>query len=125
MTALSLCDDANLLRSSSEAGPLVAKVMREVGRVATAAGYPDAVTEEEIESQLVRSRERLKTGGKEPSMLTDVRFKRPLESDAILGNTLRIARGLGVETPYLEMLYTLAKGLNFAMNPDETWKPIA
>lgn len=125
MTALSLCDDANLLRSSPGADSLIAKVMREVGRIATAAGYPNAVTEEEISSQMTRSKERLVTGGKEPSMLTDVRFKRPLEVDAILGNTMKIAGGLGVETPYLEMLFTLAKGLNFAMNPDETWKPIA
>jgi 2-dehydropantoate 2-reductase len=125
MTALTLCDDANLLRSSPEAGPLIAKVMREVGRVATVAGYPTAITEEEIVSQMSRTQKRLETGGKEPSMLTDVRFKRPLESDAILGNTLKIARNLGVEMPYLEMLYTLAKGLTFAMNPDETWKPIA
>jgi 2-dehydropantoate 2-reductase len=125
MTALSLCDDANLLRSSPDAGPLVAKVMREVGLVATAAGYPSAITEEEIVSQMSRLKGRLKMGGNEPSMLTDVRFGRRLESDAILGNTLRIARGLGVHTPYVEMLYTLAQGLSFSMNPDETWKPIA
>jgi 2-dehydropantoate 2-reductase len=124
MTALSLCDDANLLRSSPEASPLIMKVMREVGYVATAAGYPTAITEEEIQNQMSVSKMRLKTGGKEPSMLTDVRFKRPLEVDAILGNTLTIARKLEVETPYLEMLYTLAKGLAFAMNPDETWRPI-
>lgn len=124
-TALSTCDDANLLRSSPEARPLIANVMREVGRVATAAGYPDAVTEAEILSQMSRTEKRLVTGGKEPSMLTDVRHRRPLEVDAIIGNTLKIARGLQVETPYLEMLYTLAKGLDFAMNPDDTWKRIA
>ena len=125
MTALTLCDDANLLRSSPEVGGLIADVMREVGRVATAVGYPTAVTEEEIVSQMSRAKKRLETGGKEPSMLTDVRHKRPLESDAILGNTLKIARSLGVKTPYLEMLYALSKGLTFAMVPDETWKTIA
>jgi 2-dehydropantoate 2-reductase len=125
MTALTLCDDANLLRSSPGSAVMIAKVMREVGLVAAAAGYPTAITEEEIQSQMARSMKRLETGGKEPSMLTDVRYKRPIEIEAIIGNVVRIAEPLGVQTPYLEMLYTLGKGLDYAMNPDDQWKPIA
>jgi 2-dehydropantoate 2-reductase len=125
MTALTLCDDANLLRSSPGSVTMIGNVMREVGSVASAAGYPTAITEEEIKSQISRSLERLKTGGKEPSMLTDVRYKRPLEIEAILGNVVKVAQVYGVQTPYLEMLYTLGKGLDYAMNPDDQWKPIA
>jgi 2-dehydropantoate 2-reductase len=125
MTALTLCDDANLLRSSPGAATMIANVMREVGHVAAAAGYPTAITEEEIQLQMKRSLERLKTGGKEPSMLTDVRHGRPIEIEAIIGNVVRIAVSLGLQTPYLELLYMLGKGLDYAMNPDDQWKPIA
>ncbi|KAK4569877.1 hypothetical protein LTR86_002846 [Recurvomyces mirabilis] len=124
-TALTMCDDANYLRSSVQAEPLVRGIMKEVGTVATAAGYPDAITDEAIENDLARPKSRLETGGKEPSMLTDVRAGRSIEVEAIIGNTLRIGQRYGVVTPYLEMLYALAKARNFALCPDETWKPIA
>jgi len=122
--ALTLCDDANFLRSSSQAEDMVQKVMKEVGSVAVAAGYP-VVTDKVIEEQLERPRRRLVTGGKEPSMLTDIRHGRPIEVEAIVGNTLRIASRYGVPTPYLELLYTLGKGLNFAVVQSAEWKPIA
>ncbi|KAK1765265.1 2-dehydropantoate 2-reductase [Phialemonium atrogriseum] len=124
MCALTLCDDANLLRSSLEALGMVKKVMMEVGNVAKAAGYP-VVTEEELDGQLSRSKERLKSGGKEPSMLTDIRNHRPIEVEAILGNTVRIAQRLRVDVPYLEILYTLAKGLDFSTVRPMEWKPLA
>lgn len=124
-TALTLCDDANYLRSSPNAEVLIRKIMKEVGSVATAADYPDVITAEVIEHDLQRPKSRLVTGGKEPSMLTDVRHGRPMEVEAILGNTLRVGQKHGVTTPYLEMLYTLAKGRNYAIAPDAEWKPIA
>jgi len=123
--ALTLCDDANYLRSSPNAEDMIRKIMQEVGRVATADGQANAVTEEAIESDLQRPRSRLATGGKEPSMLTDVRAGRPMEVEAILGNTLRTGQKHGVSTPYLELLYTLARGRNYAISPDAEWKPIA
>jgi len=123
--ALTLCDDANYLRSSPDAETMMRKIMREVGLVATADGYENVVTEEVIEWDLQRPRSRLETGGKEPSMLTDVRAGRPLEVEAILGNTLRIGQKHCVSTPYLELLYTLAKGRDYALAPDAEWKPIA
>lgn len=124
ISALSLCDDANFLRSSLDALDTVKKVMLEVGRVAAAAGYP-VVTESAIEDQLRRAKGRLNAGGKEPSMLTDVRNHRALEVEVILGNTVRIARGLGLDTPYLEILLSLARGLNYAITRPEGWMPIA
>ena len=124
ITALTMCDDANYLRSSPNAESMMRKIMQEVGRIATAAGYPDAITDESIESDLERPRSRLDKGGKEPSMLTDIRNGRAIEVEAILGNTLRIGEKHGVTTPYLELLYTLAMGRNFSIAPDERWKPI-
>ncbi|EME82098.1 uncharacterized protein MYCFIDRAFT_77606 [Pseudocercospora fijiensis CIRAD86] len=124
MTALSMCDDGNLLRSSSYAISMVREVMREVGRLAAAAGYPDAVTEDEIEYQLSRHIGRIETGGKEPSMLTDIKCGRHIEVEAILGNAVRKAGELGVAVPYLTILYVLAKGRDFSNLRNGDWKPI-
>lgn len=104
---------------------MVIKIMKEVGRVATAEGYPDVITNEAIEKDLERPRARLAAGGKEPSMLTDVRFNRPIEVEAIVGNTLRLAEKHGLDTPYLELLYTLATARNYELSRPESWKPIS
>ena len=99
--------------------------MVEVGKVATAEGYPNAITDEGIERDLERPRSRLAAGGKEPSMLTDVRAHRPIEVEAILGNTLRIGQKHGLETPYLETFYTLAMARNFELDRPSNWKAIS
>ncbi len=41
------------------------------------------------------------------SMLQDYESKRPLEVEAILGNTVRIARRHDILTPHLDILYAL------------------
>jgi 2-dehydropantoate 2-reductase len=123
MCALTRCSDAELLRSSAGADGAVVQVMREVARVAAAAGY--RVDDGVLEEQMERPRGRLATGGKEPSMLTDVRERRALEVDAILGSVLRIARGLGVEAPRLELLFALAGGLSYSIRPDGESRPPA
>ena len=125
MTALTLCDDANYLRSSTTSELMIRKIMREVGLVASAEGYPDAITENTITKDLERPKSRLHTSGKEPSMLTDVRANRPIEVEAILGNTLRLAQRHDLTTPYIELLYTLAKGRNYQLQPDERWQDIS
>ena len=104
---------------------MIVKVMKEVGRIATAEGYPNVITDEVIEKDLERPRSRLTVGGKEPSMLVDVRMKRPIEVEAILGNTLRIAEKHGLDTPYLELLYTLASARNFELERPSSWNPIS
>ena len=125
ITALTLCDDANYFRSSDLSELMIRKVMREVGRIATAEGYPDVITEDVITKDLERPKSRLKTGGKEPSMLTDVRAGRPVEVEAILGNTLRIAQKRSLDTPYVELLYTLAKARNYELVRPDSWKDIS
>lgn len=112
--ALSLLDDANFLRSSDQAETMVRNVMLEIMKVAHARGYID-ITEKDIDFQMERPIRRLETGGKEPSMLTNVRFGRTMEIEAILGNLLKIAKELKVDVPRCEVIYALAAGLNYAL----------
>ena len=121
--ALSLCDDANLFRSSPLAMEMVNDVQREVGRVADKAGHAGLITEDGIKARMKMYEERA-DAGKEPSMLVDVRFNRPMEVEVILGNLVKIAEGLGVSTPLLRLLYVLAAGRNSAIVQDERWTPI-
>ncbi|KAJ9661422.1 hypothetical protein H2198_001990 [Neophaeococcomyces mojaviensis] len=122
--ALTLCDDANFLRSSEDAFQMACDVMREVGRVAQAYGY-NTITDESIKEHMKRHQERMDTGGKAPSMLQDVEHGRPIEVEAILGNAVRLAQGVKIDVPYLRLLYALAKGLNFSIIRDGAWRPIA
>ncbi len=98
--------------------------MKDVAKVATAEGYPDAITDDKITKDLERPKSRLTTSGKEPSMLTDVRAGRPIEVEAILGNILRLAQQHDIGVPYIELLYTLAKARNFQLQPDDRWRDI-
>jgi len=124
VTALTLCDDANLIRSSEGALEMLKHIMREVGSTAKAYGY-DNIDETSIAKQMVRHEERLITGGKEPSMLLDVRHERAVEVEAILGNVVRMAKIKKVEVPLLSMLYVLTKARNFSICKPNEWKAIA
>jgi 2-dehydropantoate 2-reductase len=123
ITALTRCDQVNFLQSSAAAEATIRTVMGEVHKLATASGYP--ISNARIDGHITRILAQMKTGGKEPSMLTDVRDNRPMEVDAIIGNTIQIARKLSVETPALDILYALAKGLSFSIAPDKPWIPLA
>jgi 2-dehydropantoate 2-reductase len=124
ITALTRCDDGNFLRSSSIADDVIVDTMRQCGVVARAEGYD--VTEEYIQNVMSRHRDRMQSGGKQPSMLVDVENSRAIEVEAILGNTMRIAQkhGLADKVPYIQLLYALAKGLNFSVVKGSEWKPI-
>jgi 2-dehydropantoate 2-reductase len=108
ITALSLCSDADFLRSSPGAVDLVRSVMFEVVALARTLKI-EGINEDLAERQL--QRHRVRTVGKEPSMLTDVKEGRPFEVEAIIGNTVRLAKEHGVKVPLLDALYALAKGL--------------
>jgi len=58
-------------------------------------------------------------------MLTDVRAGRPMETEVIIGNAVRIAKEFGVTVKVLDLIYVLLKARDFSMNPDERWKDIA
>jgi 2-dehydropantoate 2-reductase len=124
VTALTLCDDANLIRSSEGALEMLKDIMREVGATAKAYGYEN-IDETSIAEQMVRHEERLITGGKEPSMLVDVRHERAVEVEAILGNVVRMAKIKKVEVPLLSMLYVLTKARNFSICKPNEWEAIA
>ncbi|KAF2160913.1 hypothetical protein M409DRAFT_37666 [Zasmidium cellare ATCC 36951] len=123
MGALSRCDGANLLLSSEMADETVMGVLREVSSVAAAVGYEPS--ERFVEENMACHRASKQTGGKEQSMLVDVKAGRPLEVEAIFGNTVRIAKEHGVQVPRLEMLFCLAQALNFSIQrPPGRWKPL-
>ena len=113
--ALSLSRDVAFLASGPLAEQLVQDVMDEVILIARAKGYGDVVTSDLAKEQLQRALERKGSPGIEPSMLVDVLNGRRMEVEAILGEPVRIARGLGVRVPRLETLYALLKGLDEAV----------
>ena len=120
VSALTRCDEANFLLSSDIADDLLVKVMRQVSQIAAAEGYKH-ITEDLIQESMKHNRLRKVIGGKDPSMLMDVKAGRPIEVEAILGNTVRIAQKHGLDVPYVDMLYGLATGLNFSLVKDERW----
>lgn len=71
------------------------------------------IPEAEVEAQLERAVQRIAIGrGIEPSMLQDVKEGRTMEVEAILGNSVRMARVKGVKCTRMETLYVMAKALN-------------
>jgi 2-dehydropantoate 2-reductase len=129
--ALTRCDDANFLRSTPISEHVIRSTMWEISQLSSTFAWVSGknaaeytISPEAISQQLIRQKERLETGGKEPSMLTDVRENRPLEVEAILGNAVRMAQELKLELPRLEMLYALAGALSYSIAPDERWKPL-
>jgi len=111
--ALSRSPDASVLAASEGAVDVVWEVMLEVVATAQAYGYT-AVDEEKARWQIARAKGRLERGfvGKEPSMLVDVWEGRRMEVEAIVGNTVRLAKGKGVKVPRLETVYVCVKALD-------------
>lgn len=114
--ALAFLDDASFLRSSSQAEHLIRAIMREVAGIAQALGY-HSINDNVIETQLERALARRDNGGKgiEPSMLADVKGGRTIELDAIVGNTVKLAKRVGVDCRALEVVYTLLMGKDASM----------
>lgn len=112
--ALTLSRDAAFLTSSAGADKLVWDVMLEVVAIAKALGY-ESITAEAADTQMKRAGGRVGGKGIEPSMLVDVLTERRMEVQSIIGNPVKIAKGLGIEVPRLEMLYGLTKALDEAV----------
>ncbi|KAK5121128.1 hypothetical protein LTR85_005612 [Meristemomyces frigidus] len=111
--ALTLSRDVAFLASSPDAEKLVMDVMNEVVAISQALGY-HSITPESAEYQMSRATDRKGGKGIEPSMLVDVLNGRRMEVEVILGNPVRIAKGLGVSVPRMETLYLLGKALDEA-----------
>lgn len=99
-------DTARMSRGD-ELEQLCTDLMSEVIRIANAAGV--ALTEPLAEKQreYTRNFPPYKT-----SMLQDYEAGRALEVEAILGNTLRVARRYRVEAPHIECCYALLKSVD-------------
>jgi 2-dehydropantoate 2-reductase len=84
--------------------PLVRALMAEICAIAGASGHalpPDSV-DRNVDSTY-------KMPPYKTSMLLDFEAGRPLETEAILGNAVRIGRSLSVPIPHLEAVYALMK----------------
>lgn len=104
-----LAGGANTARMScgDELEKLCADLMSEVIRVANAAGVALAEPLAEKQREYTRDFPPYKT-----SMLQDYEAGRALEVEAILGNTLRVAKRYGVEVPRIECCYALLKSVD-------------
>ncbi|CAH0047319.1 unnamed protein product [Clonostachys solani] len=87
---------------------LVRPAMREILILANAHGYvlPDELMDEMIEGDPIELHV-------EPSMLVDKQRTQYLEVETLLGAPIRAGRSLNIETPILNMLYYLCKGIQY------------
>jgi 2-dehydropantoate 2-reductase len=94
--------DTREMAESDEAMALARKIMGEIIELARREGYPlsDRIIEKNIES--TRKMVPFKT-----SMLQDFESGKPVESEAILGNALRLGKKHGLSMPATETIYQL------------------
>jgi len=96
-------DTNAMLRTEAEVA-FARSAMQEVCDVAQAAGHTQSPNLVEQMLATTRAMPAYKS-----SMALDYENGRPMEIEAILGNTVRAARKLGVATPNLDAIYALAK----------------
>lgn len=111
--ALTRCRDRSLLEIRTQAGEyedFIRGVMLEIAATAQAYGYV-GVNAEAVDWQLQRAMVRT-LPGIQPSMMADAMAEKNMEVEAIVGNTVRLAREKKVPTPMLETIYFLAAGLD-------------
>jgi 2-dehydropantoate 2-reductase len=84
--------------------PFVRAIMEEICLVARAVGH--ALPADMVDKQVDSTR---KMPPYKTSMLLDFEARRPMETEAILGNAVRAGRRAGVKIPHLESIYALMK----------------
>lgn len=96
--------DTSIMLGTAESTAFMQRAMEEVCTVAAAAGHP---MHPKVIEQFISATKGM------PAYLTsmalDYKYGRPMEIEAILGNTVRAARKHGVSTPILETVYALTK----------------
>jgi 2-dehydropantoate 2-reductase len=95
-------DTAAMLKTEADAA-FVRRAMQEVCDVAQAAGHPQSPNLIEQMVGATKAMPAYKT-----SMALDYENGRPMEIEAILGNTVRAGRKVGVATPTLDAIYAIA-----------------
>ena len=96
--------DTAVMLATPESRAFVHAAMDEVCAVAAGAGHP---MHPKLADQLIAGTRDIPAY--KTSMALDYEKGRPMEIEAILGNTVRAARKHGVATPILDTLYALAK----------------
>jgi 2-dehydropantoate 2-reductase len=96
-------DTDAMLRTDAEV-QFARRSMQEVCDVAQAAGHPQSPGLVDQMLTTTKAMPAYKT-----SMALDYENRRPMEIEAIIGNTVRAARKVGVATPNLDAIYALAK----------------
>jgi 2-dehydropantoate 2-reductase len=96
--------DTAVMLGTPESMAFIRRAMEEVCAVAAAAGHP---MPPKLIAQLISGTKAIPPY--HTSMALDYKYGRPMEIEAILGNTVRVARQHGVDTPVLETLYALTK----------------
>lgn len=119
MAALTHCNSTNLILSSDLSVDIILKVSAEVRMIASAEGVQLA-NDDEIKDLISWQLQRPK--GKDPSMLLDVKAGKAMEVEAILGNTIKIAKKHELDVPRLELLFFLVNALNSSMTRPEWWR---
>ncbi|CAG9985796.1 unnamed protein product [Clonostachys byssicola] len=112
--ALTQLPDATFLQSSPLAIQRTRELMEEIAAIARAVGYPQ-IDQEVVEAQLSFITAR-PLPGVVPSMMADVKAKRPMEIEPLLGNLLMLAKESSTPSPRLQLVYALLKGLNLSYN---------
>lgn len=96
--------DTAVMLGTPESTAFIQQAMEEVCAVAAAAGHP---MHPKLIGQLIGTTKSMPPY--HTSMALDYKYGRPMEIEAILGNTVRAARKHGVSTPILDTLYALTK----------------
>ena len=111
VSALTGSSKTHTILEASNGETLIRELMLEVYSIAAAAGHPlpAGIIDEYI--QATKNANPYRT-----SMALDALHRRPMETEAILGNTLRAASRLNVDTPKLEMLYSLMQMLETTLS---------
>ena len=105
VTALTRSD---LAQASADDGlcAISAGIMKETLDVAAAHGY-DFRAETDVKTAVRRGRP-----GQRTSMMQDALAGRPMECEALVGQTQAFARELGIDTPMIDIILPLVRGLD-------------
>jgi 2-dehydropantoate 2-reductase len=96
--------DTKAMLNSSGGERFIRAAMHEVAAVAAASGFP---LSPDVVDQTIHATKGLPAY--KTSMAIDFENGRPMETEAILGNVMHIARKLNVATPSLDVIYGLMK----------------
>lgn len=105
--------DTAVMLGTLESTAFIQQAMAEVCAVAAAAGHPQ---HPKLIEQLIAGTKAIPPY--HTSMALDYKHGRPMEIEAILGNTVRAARKHGISTPILDALYALAKMIEAKMSAE-------